>query len=75
MDKVDQKRYDLINQCYAPFVYSHAQIDRMPSVTDKDRTIFWCPVSKKYLIFEHTLIIGGVKVKLKAVKNLNAVVI
>lgn len=70
--KVDIKRYDLINQCYTPFVHGTPPAASMQSVTDKDQTIFWCAMSKKYLIFNHTAEAPGLKVRLTSVKNLDA---
>jgi hypothetical protein len=70
--KVDIKRYELINQCYTPFVHGTPPADSMQVVTDKDRSIFWCVTSKKYLIFNHTAEVPGLKVRLTSAKSIDA---
>lgn len=72
--KVDMKRYELINQCYTPFVHGTPPADTMQVVTDKDQSIFWCVIEKKYLIFNHTAEVPGLRVRLTSAKNLNAVI-
>lgn len=71
---VDQKRYELINQCYTTFVHDRPPARTMFSVVEKDRSIFWHTALKKYIIFEHTMIIGGLKVRLTSFKNLDALI-
>jgi hypothetical protein len=72
MGSVKQTHYEFINQCYTPFVYS-GDIPRgffTQCITDKDQTIIWDEVQKKYLIIDHLKEVPGLRVRLTLIKNL-----
>lgn len=62
------KLTDLINQGYSPFLYDqipHAHT--MDYVASKNHILFWCEKQKRYLVFDRTRIVGGLKIYLKTV--------